>query len=76
MGAVGTRFSEPALQDIKNTISEPKPDQRYIYIYVKEAHDFLATAIAVIGTQDILNVVQSAASLSNLQLVTVLYEPQ
>tara|TARA_B100001175_G_C19283564_1_gene530008 strand:- start:348 stop:674 length:327 start_codon:yes stop_codon:yes gene_type:complete len=42
----------------------------------KEAHDFLATAIAVIGTQDILNVVQSAASLSNLQLVTVLYEPQ
>ena len=42
----------------------------------REAHDFLATAIAVIGTQDILNVVQSAASLSNLQLVTVLFEPQ
>ena len=42
----------------------------------KDAHDFLATAIAVIGTQDILNVVQSAASLSNLKLVTVLYEPQ
>ena len=42
----------------------------------KEAHDFLATAIAVIGTQDILNVVQSAASLSHVQLVSVLYAPQ
>lgn len=42
----------------------------------KEALDFHATAIAVIGTQDILNVVQSAASLSHVQLVSVLYEPQ
>jgi glycerol dehydrogenase-like iron-containing ADH family enzyme len=42
----------------------------------KEALDFCATAIAVIGTQHILNVVQSAASLSHVQLVTVLYEPR
>ena len=42
----------------------------------KEALDFRATAIAVIGKQDILNVVQSAASLSHVQLVSVLYEGQ
>ena len=43
---------------------------------LKEVHDFLATALAVIGTQDILKVARLAASQSDLQLVSVLYEPQ
>ena len=40
----------------------------------KEAIDFQAAALAAIGTQKILTVVESAASLLNLQLVTVLHE--
>ena len=40
----------------------------------KEATDFQATTLAAIGTQKILTVVESAASLLNLQLVTVLHE--
>jgi|MGYP005649370425 glycerol dehydrogenase-like iron-containing ADH family enzyme len=40
----------------------------------KEAIDFQATALAAIGTQKILTVVESAASLLNLQLVTVFHE--
>ena len=40
----------------------------------KEAIDFQPTALAAIGTQNILTVVQSAAFLLNLQLVTVLRE--
>ena len=43
---------------------------------LKEALDFLATALAVIGTQDILKVARLAASQSDLQLISVLYEPQ
>ena len=42
---------------------------------LKEACDFHATALAVIGTQNILRVARLAASQSNLQLVSVLYEP-
>ncbi len=40
----------------------------------KEAVDFQAAALAGIGTQKILTVVESAASLLNLQLVTVFRE--
>jgi len=40
----------------------------------KEATDFQATTLAAIGTQKILTVVESAASLLNLQLVTVFRE--
>tara|TARA_B100000497_G_scaffold107072_1_gene124415 strand:+ start:287 stop:613 length:327 start_codon:yes stop_codon:yes gene_type:complete len=43
---------------------------------LKEALDFLATALAVIGTQDILKVARLAASQLDLPLVSVLYDPQ
>lgn len=43
---------------------------------LKEAFDFLATALAAIGTQDLLKAARLAASQSDLQLVSVLYEPQ
>ncbi len=42
---------------------------------LKEVRDFHATALAVIGTQDILKVARLAVSQSNLQLVSVPYEP-
>lgn len=43
---------------------------------LKEALDFLATTLAAIGTQDILKVARLAASQSDLQLISVPYEPQ